>query len=115
MAQASQSEPALFPGRGRRAGVLISWVLPYRGWELRQTLELDGDCFWAPTYFARRPDRDVVLPVSRFCFEPDQVRFEWLIDHHVEGDRMPQLAPWSGAEIDELIAIARDIPALRAA
>lgn len=93
----------LTPGEGAP----VQRVAAYKGWTLLSWEEWDGDGFCAPEYEAVRGDNCVHLPVSRFCFHPNQDRFDWLIDNFINGEAYPPLGVWSDSDIDELIAAER--------
>lgn len=92
------------PGGSARigGGFPVAWIEPVDGWTLRSFTYWDGDGFLSPAWFARGPDRDELLPVSRFLFEPTQDRFAWLVRN--DFPRCPGVGPWTGAEIDERVA-----------
>lgn len=92
------------PGGSARigGGFPVAWIEPVDGWTLRSFTYWDGDGFLSPAWFARGPDRDELLPVSRFLFEPTQARFAWLVRNGFP--KCPGIGPWTDGDIDEAIA-----------
>jgi hypothetical protein len=92
---ADQSAADVHPQAAR-----ISHIEPHKGWSLYSFDMLDGDGFWRPEYFAACKTAGMVLPVSRFNFEPTQARFNWLVDNVVLGKGTRGVGPLTNADID---------------
>lgn len=102
---------ALAEDAGKRAyrlhGSPYEGIEPVDGWELHWLVDRDGDGFDYPEFFARGADRDVWLQVSRFDFDPTQLRFAWLVR---SGFPCRHRGPWTNTNLDA--AICASLPAI---
>jgi hypothetical protein len=94
----------------RFPGEVVPGLAPCVGFSLWSFDEQDSDGFWFVSYFARSQERDVLLNVCRFGFEPTQERFDWLARNGFPtGLTAPDGAavPWDSAAIDARLADVR--------
>lgn len=79
----------------------VHGIAPVDGWTLLWDWYADGDGFWTPCFIARSAERDEMLHVSRFRFQPSQQRFAWLVRNAFpRSDRGGWTGNWTGEEID---------------
>ena len=99
-------------------GSVVRGLAPCKGWSLWSFDDQDSDGFWTKRYFARSAERDELLAVDRFDFEPTQERFDWLVRSGFPAPRLSPVTgaqcPWTNVTIDALI-IDAEIEAARAA
>lgn len=101
----NSKSPKRFPG------AVVPGLAPCVGFSLWSFAEQDSDGFWFDTYFARSQERDVLLNLCRFDFDPTQERFDWLARGGFPEGRIADggvVAPWDNASIDAAIAAVRE-------